>query len=214
MSRSKSWTINPPRRSFSPRHTSSISSECRPSRMPSGGRTRSERSSTALSRAGSISLRRAVKKRSQCLRLRSCALPHGFALRHRAGQQLDQSIDRVCLRQVDTALERRLDQAADNFRPADRSPVFQTDVDRQPVEISHVSIEQYDRDFGPRFGVHDRAPTIGFIWSWTHTFLLSISQSRGYVIAGTAKHTLVPSSSPSVNRCRTPFVGPSGTARR
>src|SRR5262249_15494867 len=159
-------------------------------------------SSIESNRAGSISLRRAARKRSQSWRLRSYALAQRFALRHRTSQQLDQSIDRVCLRQVDSALECRLDQAADDLRPADRPSVLQTDVDRQPVEISHVPVKQHDRDLGPRFRVHDRAPTIGFRWSWTHTFSSLSVQSRGIPFAGTAKSTLVKASSPSVSKSR------------
>src|ERR1051326_4889853 len=105
---------------------------------------RSGRSSIDSNRAASISLQRAVKRNSWNLRPQSCALAHGFAFRYRARQQLDKTINRVCLGQVNTALKRRLDQATDNFRTANRASVFQTDVDRQPVEISHVPIEQHD----------------------------------------------------------------------
>src|SRR5438067_2197416 len=183
----------PPRRSSSRTHKSSISSGYRPSRLPSAGRTRSARSSIALSRAGSISLRRAVKKRSQCWLLPSCELTRDFAFRYRTGQKLDKSVNRVCLGQVDTALKRRLDQAADDLRTADRPSVLQTDVDRQPIKVSHVPIEQHDRDLCPRFGVHNWAPTIGFCRR-TRTQHVSplVSGSRGdnqITIAGRRKST-------------------------
>src|SRR6185369_14092094 len=96
------------------------------------------------------------------------ALADGLLLRQRTDEQIDQRIDRFCLRQVDAALEGRLDQATDDLCTADRFSVFETDVDGKPIEISDVAIEQDHGDLGPGLGMDDRATAIAF-GSWTHT---------------------------------------------
>jgi hypothetical protein len=85
-------------------------------------------------------------------------LTSGFFLRAR--QQLDDRIDRVCLREIGSTLESRLDQAADDFGPADRLAMLQTDVDGQTIEIGDVTVEKDDRDFRPGLSVDDGTTAI------------------------------------------------------
>src|SRR5256886_17450848 len=106
----------------------------------------SEPFSTASKRAVSISPMRRAKKRLPNSPLDGCEEMSDGAARlagrlplPRGGctdQQIDQSIDRISLRQIDAALEGGLDQATDNLRATDRLAVLQTDVDCQSIEIS------------------------------------------------------------------------------
>jgi len=69
------------------------------------------------------------------------ALTDGFPLRRHPDKQFDQRINRICLREVDPALESRLDQATDDFRPADRFAMLQTDVDGKSIEVGDVTVK-------------------------------------------------------------------------
>src|ERR1700742_2257159 len=93
-----------------------------------------------------------------CARQKAAAglpvLASGLFLRTR--QQLDDRIDRVCLREIGSALEGRLDQAADDLRAADCLAMLQTDVDGQAVEVGDMTVEQDDRDLRPGLGMNDR----------------------------------------------------------
>jgi hypothetical protein len=94
------------------------------------------------------------------------ALTRGFFLR---SQQLDDLIDRVCLRQICTTLESRLDQTADDLRAADGLPVPQPDVDGQAIEIGDMTVEKNDRDFRPGLGVDNRTTAIALCRTHTHS---------------------------------------------
>jgi hypothetical protein len=67
-------------------------------------------------------------------------------------------------------LKSRLNEAADDLRPADRLAMLQSDVDGKPIEIRDMTVEQDDRYLRPRLGVDNRPTSIAF--SWTHTFSL------------------------------------------
>ena len=94
----------------------------------------------------------AVKKTSPVWPQDDCARPKAAAgllvlasgLFLRTRQQLDDRIDRVCLREIGSTLESRLDQAADDFRATDRLAMFQTDVNGQTIEIGDMTVEQDD----------------------------------------------------------------------
>src|SRR5215211_6970208 len=140
----------------------------------------SARSWTASKRAESTSLMQAVKKRSHASRRDDCVggapvgrrvLASGFPLR-RSDQQIDQRIDRIRLRKIDTALEGRLDQTTDDFRPADCLAMLQTDVDGETIEVGDVAIEKDDGDFGPGLRVDNRTATIALCR--THAHLSSV----------------------------------------
>src|SRR5687767_8705944 len=94
-------------------------------------------------------------------------LASGLFLRTR--QQLDDRINRVCLREIGSTLESRLDQAADDLRTADRLAMLQPDVDGQTIEIGDMTVEQHDRDLRPGLGVNDRTTAIAFCRTHTHS---------------------------------------------
>src|ERR1700741_4415388 len=119
----------------------------------------------------------AVKKTSpvwpqdDCARVKAAAgrlvLASGLFLRTR--QQLDDRIDRICLREIGSTLESRLDQAADDFRAADGLAMLQTNVDGQAIEIGDMTVEQHDRDLRPGLGVDDGTTAIAFGRTHTHS---------------------------------------------
>src|SRR5690349_7271268 len=94
-------------------------------------------------------------------------LASGLFLRTR--QQLDNRIDRVCLREIGSTLESRLDQAADDLRAADCLAMLQTNVDGQTIEISDMTVEQHDRDLGPGLGMDDGTTAIALCLSHTYS---------------------------------------------
>jgi hypothetical protein len=99
-------------------------------------------------------------------------LTNGFPLRRRPDKQLDQSINRVCLREVDPALESRLDQATDDFRPADRLAMLQTNVDGKSIEVGDVAVEKDDGDLGPGFCVHNGTTAIALCRTHTLSYFV------------------------------------------
>ncbi len=70
-----------------------------------------------------------------------CGLAGRFALRSRAVQQIDKAVGGFRLREIDTALKSRLNEAADDLRTADCFAVLQSDVDGKPVEIGDMTVE-------------------------------------------------------------------------
>src|SRR3989337_2061360 len=119
----------------------------------------------------------AVKRTSPDWPQEHCARPNRAAgLRNLASglflctrQQLDDRINRVCLRKIGSTLESRLDQAADDFRATDRLAMLQPDVNGQTIEIGDMTVEQDDRDLRPGFGMHDGTTAIALCRTHTNS---------------------------------------------
>src|ERR1051325_8542716 len=103
-------------------------------------------------------------------------LTGGFAFRYRSREQFDQRVDRVCLREIDAALERRLDETTNDLGSADRFAMLQTNVNGQAIEIGDVAVQKDDRNLRPRLRVYDGSSTIAALGCWAHT--LSFVQRR------------------------------------
>src|SRR5688572_5157506 len=118
----------------------------------------------------------AVKRTSLDWPQERCARPKRIAVRRnlasglflRTRQQLDDRINRVCLREIGSTLESRLDQAADDLRATDRLAMLQPDVDGQAIEIGDMTVEQDDRDLRPGLGMNDGTTAIALCR--THTY--------------------------------------------
>jgi hypothetical protein len=106
-----------------------------------------------------------------CARERTVAGPFVLAggLLLRTRQQLDDRIDRVCLREIGSTLESRLDQAADDLCTTDCLAMLQSDVDGKTIEIGDMTVEQHDRNFRPGLGVDNGATAIALSLSHTHS---------------------------------------------
>ncbi|MGZ7079539.1 MAG: hypothetical protein ACXVJT_09015 [Thermoanaerobaculia bacterium] len=149
-------------------------------RWHSDGHTPSARSWRGSKKAASISLTRAARKRSPD------SLPEGFESRRvvernrlpqrltllwrRSVQKLDQCIDRVSLRQIDSALESGLDQAADDLGSTDCLAVLQSDVDGKTIEIGDMAVQKDHRNFRPGLCVDDGSTTVAFYRAHAHSY--------------------------------------------
>ena len=65
-------------------------------------------------------------------------------------------------RQIDVSIGNRIEQRANELRPADGGAALGADVGRQPIEKDDLPVEQDDGDLGPRLLMNRRTPGLSF----------------------------------------------------
>ncbi|HEX8255245.1 MAG TPA: hypothetical protein VF846_19040 [Thermoanaerobaculia bacterium] len=129
----------------------------------------------------------AVKRKSPASPQAHCGRANPFGARSRlssglflrATQQLDDRVDRIRLREIGSALESRLDQAADDLRAADRLAMLQPDVDGETIEIGNMTVEKNDRDFRPGLGMDNGTTAIALCRAHTHSCFAELTGKVG-----------------------------------